>query len=95
MIFVFSVARLGMKITVCFWLIPTYMGTRSKWEPKCCTDIWVYHVTLFQRFSLPSSQMDRTVAHKLSDLVGLFHTMIETQIYDIVMGDVIVYLFSN
>ncbi|MGE5405051.1 MAG: hypothetical protein ACM3PP_08930 [Candidatus Saccharibacteria bacterium] len=29
-----------------------YMGTRSNWVPKCCTNVRVYHATLAQRTSV-------------------------------------------
>lgn len=29
-----------------------YMGTRTRWRPKCCLSSWVFHATLSQRMTL-------------------------------------------
>ncbi|WP_235613081.1 hypothetical protein [Paenibacillus sp. LC231] len=45
-----------------------YMGTRTKWRPKCCLESWVYHATMAQRMSLPDKYIDFSKNEN-----GLFH----------------------
>jgi hypothetical protein len=35
-----------------------YMGTRTKWRPKCFLKSWVYHATMAQRMSVPDKDLD-------------------------------------
>ncbi|YCA41909.1 hypothetical protein M1E11_13880 [Bacillus sp. JZ8] len=35
-----------------------YMGTRTKWRPKCYLKSWVYHATMAQRMMLPDTHIE-------------------------------------
>ncbi|MFS0722835.1 hypothetical protein [Paenibacillus sp. 1P07SE] len=45
-----------------------YMGTRTRWKPRCYLQSWVFHATMAQRMSIPDKQQD----FELNEL-GLFH----------------------